>query len=153
MVEIQRTAQAACEAITGGQDALVYTSRELVIGLGRAGEPAIAKRVSQALVQVVRQMHAVPRFIIAKGGITASDLATEAINVQRAWVLGQILPGVPVWRLEAEGRFPGLSYVVFPGNVGTDDSLAQTIRILRGWHTQRPAGTSATRAGQRRSTR
>ncbi len=52
--------------------------------------------------------------------------------MQRAWVLGQILPGIPVWRLGAESRFPGLPYVVFPGNVGTDESLTQAIHILRG---------------------
>ena len=43
----------------------------------------------------------------------------------------QILPGVPVWRLDEKSRFPGLPYVVFPGNVGTDDSLARAIQILR----------------------
>ena len=79
----------------------------------------------------MRRLTVVPRFIIAKGGITSSDVATDGLDVRRAWVLGQILPGVPVWRLNEESRFPGLPYVVFPGNVGTDDSLARAIEILR----------------------
>jgi uncharacterized protein YgbK (DUF1537 family) len=80
----------------------------------------------------VRSIGPTPRYLIAKGGITSSDVATQALGVQRAWVLGQIVPGIPVWRLGAESRFPGLPYVVFPGNVGTDDSLAEAIQILRG---------------------
>ena len=41
----------------------------------------------------------------------------------RAVVMGQIIPGVPVWRTGAESRLPGLAYVVFPGNVGGNDAL------------------------------
>jgi len=47
--------------------------------------------------------------------------------VKRALVLGQILPGIPVWELGAETKFPGLPYVVFPGNVGGLDALAETM--------------------------
>jgi len=35
-----------------------------------------------------------------------------------------VLPGVPVWRLGLESRWPGMAYIVFPGNVGDDDALA-----------------------------
>ena len=44
--------------------------------------------------------------------------------MRRAMVLGQIVPGVPVWRLGPETRFPGMPYIVFPGNVGDLHSLA-----------------------------
>ncbi|MEZ4660739.1 MAG: nucleotide-binding domain containing protein [Caldilineaceae bacterium] len=36
--------------------------------------------------------------MLAKGGITSSDVATKGLGVKRL-VLGQILPGVPVWRI------------------------------------------------------
>jgi uncharacterized protein YgbK (DUF1537 family) len=68
--------------------------------------------------------------LIAKGGITASDVATKGLNVKRALVLGQILPGVPVWQLGPESRYAGIPYVVFPGNVGGDDALAVTVQAL-----------------------
>lgn len=41
-----------------------------------------------------------PRFIIAKGGITAHDIAAKGLGIKQGKVLGQILPGVPVWRAE-----------------------------------------------------
>ena len=40
-------------------------------------------------------------------------------------VIGQALPGVPAWRCGDETRYPGTTYIVFPGNVGEDDALAQ----------------------------
>jgi uncharacterized protein YgbK (DUF1537 family) len=49
-----------------------------------------------------------------------------------AVVLGQVRPGVPVWRLGPETRFPGLPYVVFPGNVGGPETLAEIVAELRG---------------------
>jgi uncharacterized protein YgbK (DUF1537 family) len=91
----------------------------------------VGQQVSSALVEVLRRIGAVPSYIIAKGGITASDVATAGLGVERAWVLGQILPGVPVWRLGPESCYPDLPYVVFPGNVGDDESLAEAICLLR----------------------
>jgi uncharacterized protein YgbK (DUF1537 family) len=44
-------------------------------------------------------------------------------------VLGQILPGVPVWRLRTPQGSP--SYVVVPGNVGTDDTLRQILAQIQ----------------------
>jgi uncharacterized protein YgbK (DUF1537 family) len=73
-----------------------------------------------------------PRFVVGKGGITASDVATIGMEVRAARVLGQILPGVPVWRLGPGARWPGLPYVVFPGNVGNEEALADVVRRLRG---------------------
>jgi uncharacterized protein YgbK (DUF1537 family) len=130
--EVTRVVRAADEALRAGQDALVYTSRERITERGRAGDLEVGQQVSAALVDVVRRVGPTPRYLIAKGGVTSSDVATEGLGVERAWVLGQILPGIPVWRLGAESRFPGLPYVVFPGNVGADDSLAEAVHILRG---------------------
>jgi uncharacterized protein YgbK (DUF1537 family) len=52
--------------------------------------------------------------------------------VPRIVVLGQVRPGVPVWRLGPETRFPGLPYVDFPGNVGGPETLAEIVAELRG---------------------
>ena len=50
----------------------------------------------------------------------------------RAMVEGQLLPGVPVWRAGVETLYPGLCYVVFPGNVGGADALVELYRVLGG---------------------
>ncbi|MCB0132090.1 MAG: hypothetical protein KDD78_14625, partial [Caldilineaceae bacterium] len=69
-------------------------------------------------------------YLLAKGGITSSDLATAGLDIARGWVLGQILPGVPVWQAGPESRYPGLSYIVFPGNVGGPDALTAVCHTL-----------------------
>ena len=63
--------------------------------------------------------------------ITASDIAVKGLNVRNAVIRGQIILGVPVWLLGEESRFPGLSYVVFPGNVGDDFSLVNLVSDLQ----------------------
>ena len=121
----------ANDAIRAGRDAVVFTSRTLVTGNGAEASLAIGNQVSEALVELLRGIEVQPRYLIAKGGITSSDLATRGLGVKRAMVLGQILPGIPVWELGAETKFPGLPYVVFPGNVGGPDALAEAVNQLR----------------------
>jgi uncharacterized protein YgbK (DUF1537 family) len=118
-------------ALAAGRDTVVYTSRELITSADAAASLAIGRRVSDALIYLVQHLNVAPRYLIAKGGITSSDTATLGLGVRRALVLGQALPGVPVWQLGPEAKFPGLGYVVFPGNVGSDAALADLVARLR----------------------
>mgnify|MGYP001823302104 CR=1 FL=1 len=118
-------ADAVGRGLAEGGIVVLYTSRELLTG-GSDGETlAIGRRVSATLVEIVSGLEKAPQFIIAKGGITSSDVATGALGIRRAVVLGQLLPGVPVWRAEN-----GLGFVVFPGNVGDDDALLEAVNNL-----------------------
>ena len=81
-------------------------------------------------MSLVEKLEVTPAFIIAKGGITSSDIGTKALRVKRAQVLGQIRPGVPVWRIGEESKFPGLPYVIFPGNVGEVTTLREAVELL-----------------------
>jgi uncharacterized protein YgbK (DUF1537 family) len=84
--------------------------------------------VSDALVQVVRAIALRPRFLIAKGGITSCDLATDGLGMRKARVLGQASAGVPVWELGPETAHPGMRLVVWPGNVGAPGALRDLVR-------------------------
>jgi uncharacterized protein YgbK (DUF1537 family) len=87
--------------------------------------------ISDSLVDIVKGINDRPAWVIAKGGITSSDIATKALGVTRAEVLGQISAGVPVWLTGEDSRWPNLLYTVFPGNVGQTDTLAELIGTLR----------------------
>jgi uncharacterized protein YgbK (DUF1537 family) len=130
--EIHRVQQAAEAAMRGGRDALVYTGRERIAGADEQATLGIGQRISQGLVAIVQGLGVRPAWIIAKGGITSSDIATQGLGVRRAWVLGQAIPGVPIWRTGPESRWPGMAYVVFPGNVGGPTAVADMACILRG---------------------
>ncbi|MCB0092630.1 MAG: hypothetical protein KDE54_32310, partial [Caldilineaceae bacterium] len=129
--ELQTAAQTMANALAANQDVVVYTSRQLITADTAADSLAIGQRVSDGLVSLVQGLTVPPRYLLAKGGITSSDVATKGLGVKRALVLGQILPGVPVWRIGAESRFPGMPYIVFPGNVGDENAVANVVKALR----------------------
>ena len=94
----------------------------------------IGAKVNEALCAVAARVveRATPAFVVAKGGITSNDVAVKSLGVRRADVLGQVVAGVPAWRLGRESRLPGASYVVFPGNVGDADDLANVVETVAG---------------------
>ncbi|MEU6354682.1 four-carbon acid sugar kinase family protein [Streptomyces sp. NPDC047072] len=114
-------------------DAVISTSRTLVTGADADDSLAISRRVSASLVEAVRQVNAArrPAFVVAKGGITSSDTATHGLEIRRAWARGTLLPGiVSLWE-PVEGPAAGIPYIVFAGNVGGDDALADALDLLR----------------------
>ena len=132
--ELRRVA-AEVNAGLAESEVVVYTSREVVAGGSGLTGFEVGQAVSDALVEVMRRVdrEAPLAFVVAKGGITSSDVGTRGLGVRRAEVAGQMLPGiVSVWMLPEESAFPGLPYVIFAGNVGGPDSLARVIEILRG---------------------
>ncbi|MEE4242029.1 MAG: four-carbon acid sugar kinase family protein [Desulfopila sp.] len=129
-VEISRVAEALNTQIRAGQDTAVYTSRRLVTGTSSEESLHIGNLVSTSLIEIVRNLLSQPRYLVAKGGITSSDIATKGLKVKRAMVIGQVQPGVPVWRLGEESSYPGMSYIVYPGNVGNDSALLDISTML-----------------------
>ena len=123
--EVSRAATLTSAFLAKGKDVAIYTSRTLITGENSAASLAIGQTVSDSLIEIMQGISVQPRYLVAKGGITSSDVATKGLRVQRAIVLGQALPGVPAWQLGQETRYPGMSYIIFPGNVGDDDALVR----------------------------
>lgn len=122
---------AAAQALERGNVA-VRTSRALVTGSDADDSLAIARQVSAAVVDVTRGILAAypPRFVVAKGGITSSDVACHGLAIDTAFVRGPMLPGiVSLWE-PMDGPARGIPYIVFAGNVGGPDSLADVVDIL-----------------------
>lgn len=114
-------------------EVILHTSRSLVRSADPEESLQIARTVSQTLVDVVRAtIAAAPvRFVIAKGGITSSDVAAHGLGIRHGVVRGPMLPGiVSLWQA-ADGPAQSIPFVVFAGNVGTDSSLADVVDILR----------------------
>jgi uncharacterized protein YgbK (DUF1537 family) len=130
--EIARAVSAASSALERRDVALV-TSRSVHVASDGAASLRAAALISEGLLTAVRDVvrRTEPRYLIAKGGITSSDLATRGLQASRATVLGQVFPGmVSVWSLEDGLAATGLPYVVFPGNVGGPAALADAIDLL-----------------------
>lgn len=113
------------------RDVVLYTSRKVEKGATKSESLEIVNKVSKGVLSLVQRLNVRPNYILAKGGITSSDIATRALNVKRANILGQVVKGVPVWKLAGESKFPDLSYIVFPGNVGNKGSLTEIMKKLQ----------------------
>lgn len=114
--------------ILNGDDVLIMTSRKLITGSDELSSLKIGSVVASALVLFLRMLIPRPRYIIAKGGITSSDAATKSLGFRRARIRGQAASGVPLWQcVEESSKYPGITYVVFPGNVGEDTTLRDLV--------------------------
>ncbi len=132
--EVKRVVALVEDYIKSGISVAVYTKRER-LDLDTDDKDAqlqVSVEISDAVTSIISKLTVRPNFIVAKGGITSSDIGTKGLTVQKAMVMGQIKPGIPVWMTGVESKFPGLPYVIFPGNVGTKTTLKEAVEVLMG---------------------
>jgi len=130
--EVQRCLDKEEECIKAGKTVCCYTTRALITADtgDKEDELRLAVKISDAVQSLVGRLSVTPAFVIAKGGITSSDVGTKALAVKKANVLGQIKPGIPVWQTGPESKFPQTPYVIFPGNVGEIETLKEAVEVL-----------------------
>lgn len=130
--EVMRCLQKEEECIKAGKTVCCYTSRKLITADtgDKEDELRLSVKISDAVQSLVGRLSVTPAFVIAKGGITSSDVGTKALAVKKANVLGQIKPGIPVWQTGDESKFPLTPYVIFPGNVGEITTLKEAVEVL-----------------------
>ena len=131
--DIAGQAARALQSNDAESDIVIRTSRTLVTGSDAVDSLVIARTVSAALVGTVREIvsQVRPAFVLAKGGITSSDTATDGLGIRRAWCRGTMLPGIiSLWE-PVTGPAQGIPYIVFAGNVGDDNALAAVVDTLR----------------------
>lgn len=126
---LQSILAAVKEIFTQGKTPVIYTSRGELSFADVQQRLQFGISVSALLMEVVQGLPSSIGFLISKGGITSNDVLSVGLNLTQARLLGQILPGCSVIRTEpTHPQFPNLPVVLFPGNVGKQDSL------LAAWH-------------------
>ena len=128
--ELRRIIAETEDAIRSGVTVAVYTGRKRFDAGSEEESLRVSVQISEAITSIVRRLSVQPAFLIAKGGITSSDVGTKGLSVRRALVLGQVAPGIPVWQTGPESKFPGMSYIIFPGNVGAAETLRDVVAML-----------------------
>lgn len=130
--EVNKCLEKEEECIKAGKTVCCYTTRALITADtgDKEDELRLSVKISDAVQSLVGRLKVTPAFVIAKGGITSSDVGTKALAVKKANVLGQIRPGIPVWQTGEESRFPMTPYVIFPGNVGEITTLRESVEVL-----------------------
>lgn len=117
--EGQRVAQLAAEPLNRTGTAVIATARHR---RPQDGTLAHGQRVMTALTRAVASLADDVDTVVAKGGITSADVARVGLGATTARVLGQILPGISLWRIRRPSG-TDITYVVVPGNVGHRDTL------------------------------
>jgi uncharacterized protein YgbK (DUF1537 family) len=126
--EIERAAAAARAALVRGRLAVVATPRERPASVATL---AAGQRIAASLARAAGQAAAAADVVLAKGGITSHVTAHVGLAARSGRVVGPLVDGVALWELDVAGRT--VSYVVFPGNVGSDTTLRDVVElILRG---------------------
>ena len=130
--EVQRCLDREESCIRAGKTVCCYTTRALITADtgDKEDDLRLSVKISDAVQSLVGRLSVTPSFVIAKGGITSSDVGTKALAVKKANVLGQIQPGIPVWQTGAESKFPMTPYVIFPGNTGAEETLKKAVEIF-----------------------
>lgn len=130
--EVDRCVSEEEKIIRSGKTAVCYTRRKLLEVENDTKESALKRsvKISDGVQRLVGELKEAPAFVVAKGGITSSDIGTKALAVKKANVLGQVQPGIPVWQTGSESRFPNTPYVIFPGNTGDETTLRKVVEIL-----------------------
>jgi uncharacterized protein YgbK (DUF1537 family) len=129
---VERICSRVDSVLRASKTALVFTSRELLSQTSTLKHLEIGERISAALVSIPGKLERLPRWVLAKGGITSHEVLTTGLGAKQARVVGHPATGVSLLELGTDSRAPGLYYVVFPGNVGGPGTLAEVIERLQG---------------------
>ena len=91
--EVQRCLAVEEECIRAGKTVCCYTTRALITADtgNKEDELRLSVRISDAVQSLVGRLTVTPAFVIAKGGITSSDVGTKALAVKKANVLGHCM--------------------------------------------------------------
>lgn len=113
------------QVVETGLTPVVYTSRQEIRLSDADQRQQLGQQVSNFLVDIVYRLPFTPSYLVGKGGITSHDILTKGLGIKSARVLGQVIPSVPC---VMASQFP---YIIFPGNVGNEESLRDVFLKLR----------------------
>lgn len=132
--EAIRCAKLIDEKLRQNKTVLLATRRDRVDFPGDDKEKQLemAVSISKELTGILSLLKVRPSFLISKGGITSYDCLSIDLDVKKALALGQIEKNVGVIRILDDSKFKDMPVVIFPGNVGSVDTLYKITERLKG---------------------
>ncbi len=125
--EVARAARAARSALARTGLAVLATPRARPAAVA---DLEAGRRIARNLARAAGEAAGAADVVLAKGGITSHVTAHEGLAARFGRVVGPLVDGVALWRLEVAGRT--LPYVVFPGNVGRETTLLEVVDLILG---------------------
>lgn len=125
--EVTRAAGRASGALQATGLAVLATPRQRrpsMTGL------ASGELVARSLARAAATVRPAPSLVVTKGGITSAVTVREGFGARSAEVVGPPIPGTSLLDLGPDRP----AVVIFPGNTGTPDGLAELVALARGGH-------------------
>ena len=124
--EIAAAVAATRARLDDGGLAVVATHRDVFEGGDRLRSGA---SIASGLAAILAGARDRAGIVVSKGGITSAINVREGLDSGVAEVRGPLLDGVSLWSVDTPER-AALPFVVFPGNVGGDDELADLVEAI-----------------------
>jgi uncharacterized protein YgbK (DUF1537 family) len=116
----------ALERLERSGIAVLATSREFFENGNRLGSGA---RIASGMAAILARLRDRVDVVVSKGGITSAVNVREGLEGGPIEVLGPVLDGVSLWSVQTPER-EAMPFIVFPGNVGGDDELADLVETI-----------------------
>jgi uncharacterized protein YgbK (DUF1537 family) len=125
-VEVAKAIDAASSRLASGGLAVVATERERYVN----GDPVRAgAAIASGMAAVLAALRNEVGVVISKGGITSAVNVREGLAARIARVRGPLRDGVSLWIVDTPEQ-QAVPIVVFPGNVGGADELAEIVEQI-----------------------
>jgi uncharacterized protein YgbK (DUF1537 family) len=128
--EIAQAAERARALLDRGRLAIVATARSVspeTLG------PTAGMRVARAVAAVVDRLRDAADVLLSKGGTTSAINVRDGLHAERARIVGPVAAGISLWLVNEDAGEAQRPVIVFPGNVGDAETLADLVdRLLEG---------------------
>ncbi len=124
--EIEAAAAAAARLLERDGLAVLATEREIYENGDRLRAGAA---IASGLAAILAALRARAGVVVSKGGITSAVNVREGLASELAQVRGPLRDGISLWSVDTPER-EALPFVVFPGNVGGEEDLAEIVEQL-----------------------
>jgi uncharacterized protein YgbK (DUF1537 family) len=123
--EMERLTRSAARSMADHGVALLATPRQRP---GVLQDLDAGSRIARNLALVAGRVEPRPDLVLTKGGITSAVTIRHGFEVRRAHVEGPVSTGISHWRPDTDAP----TFLVFPGNVGGPESLAELVEACAG---------------------
>ncbi len=121
--EVATAVGAASRRLAAGGLAVVATEREVY---ANGDSLATGAAIASGLAAILAGLREEAEVVVSKGGITSAVNVREGLASDLAEVRGPLRDGISLWSVDTPER-AALPFVVFPGNVGAEQDLADLV--------------------------
>ena len=85
--------------------------------------------VAHALAGIAARLRPASGVLLSKGGSTSAINVRDGLGAEAVAIVGPVAPGISLWQVPVAGA-DAYPVIVFPGNVGTVETLADLVDLI-----------------------